>query len=482
MNALTSQPPAPQAPSATEPAGPLVVPEIVTGLATLADAALIVAAALFAWLLSLTGITTAIAAEDRYALVTILAAILFVSIVRRGRGYTLPSLADRRAGMLLAALAWGGTLALLLMLGFVVKRSGEYSRAWMLVWTVASLASLLGMRALIAWRIGAWTRAGRFRRTVAVVGPHAEALAGRLATDASVAILGVFDEGPPRPGIAGQPASLLTVARTTRLDEIILAAPLEDEATLARLVELLHELPADLRLAAPSLAAASLGQAPPGTFTLGGIPMLVLVECPLRRWSAAVKRAEDCVLGAVLLVIAAPVMLLTALAVLATSGRPVLFRQDRFGFNNKRIGVLKFRTMHADTDPTGARATTEGDKRVTRLGRFLRAWSLDELPQLINVMRGDMSLVGPRPHAVAMEVGGSPYEAAVAGYFRRHRVRPGMTGLAQVRGLRGELTGTEDAERRLRADLDYIERWSLGLDLVILLRTAGIVLSRRNAY
>lgn len=480
VNALTSQTlPARGFPGEVPGQARAIVPEMLADLVKLADATTVLAAALLASLLAASGITSPIAPLDRYAFVTILAAMLLVAIAGRGGGYALARLAEWRGQVVQASLAWGGTLALLLGLGFLIKDTSVFSRAWMLVWTASCLGLLLAQRSFVAWRIAGWTRAGRFRRTVAIVGPRAEALAAALGENGSLAIVGLFDDGGPRPGLSGTPANLLALARGMRLDEIILAVPLDQGALLARLVARLRELPVDLRLALPSLDPSLAGGPADGAH--GGIPMLDLVERPLKRWSAAVKRTEDCVLGAVLLVLAAPVMAVVALAVLVTSGRPVLFVQDRFGFNNRRIRVLKFRTMRAGTDPSGARPTAARDPRVTRFGRLLRSWSLDELPQLVNVLRGDMSLVGPRPHAVAMEVGGSRYEEAVGGYFRRHRVRPGMTGLAQVRGLRGELAGAADAERRLRADLDYIEQWSLGLDLGILLRTVGLVLSRRNA-
>ncbi len=465
-----------------------IVPEMLTDLVKLADAVTVLVAALLAAGLAASGITSPIAPLDRYTLVTILAATLLVAIAGRSGLYRLARLAEWRGQVVQTSLAWGGTLALLLGLGFLIKDTSDFSRAWMLVWTTSCLGLLLAGRGFVAWRIAGWKRDGRFRRTVAIVGPRAEALAAALGGDGRLAIVGLFDDGlgdggdggVARSGLSGTPANLLALARGMRLDEIIFAVPLDQGAVLARLVARLRELPVDLRLALPSLDPSLAGGLAGSAH--GGIPMLDLVERPLKRWSAAVKRAEDFVLGGMLLVLAAPVMAVVALAVLVTSGRPVLFVQDRFGFNNRRIRVLKFRTMRAGTDPSGARPTTAQDQRVTPLGRFLRSWSLDELPQLVNVLRGDMSLVGPRPHAVAMEVGGSRYEEAVGGYFRRHRVRPGMTGLAQVRGLRGELAGTADAEQRLRADLEYIERWSLGLDLWILLRTSAIVLSRRGAY
>jgi polysaccharide biosynthesis protein PslA len=161
----------------------------------------------------------------------------------------------------------------------------------------------------------------------------------------------------------------------------------------------------------------------------------------------------------------------------------VFFVQKRFGFNNEVIRVLKFRTMFVDRgDPSGAQRTVHNDPRITRLGRLLRLLSFDELPQLINVLRGDMSLVGPRPHAIAMMAGDRLYWEAVEQYLHRHRVKPGITGWAQVNGLRGEVDTLEKARARVAHDLYYIEHWSCWLDLKILLKTVGILASRQNAY
>ena len=188
--------------------------------------------------------------------------------------------------------------------------------------------------------------------------------------------------------------------------------------------------------------------------------------------SSIVKRAMDLTGGLVLLVLVSPIMFVASLAVLIESGRPALFRQWRFGQGSRPVSVFKFRTMYAGSgDPTGERQTRQGDPRVTRVGRFLRRSSIDELPQLLNVVRGEMSLVGPRPHPLHMKIEGRYYFDAVKSYRGRHRVRPGITGWAQVNGSRGEVVTLEEARRRVELDLFYIRHWSLWLDLVILART-----------
>jgi exopolysaccharide biosynthesis polyprenyl glycosylphosphotransferase len=201
--------------------------------------------------------------------------------------------------------------------------------------------------------------------------------------------------------------------------------------------------------------------------------MLVdLVVRPQAGWRAAAKRASDVTGAFIALLLLAPVMLAAALAIRVETPGPVLFRQWRFGAGSRPIQVLKFRTMRADLcDVTGAARTTRQDHRVTRVGRFLRRTSIDELPQLLNVLRGDMSLVGPRPHPLHMRVGSVYYFEAVEWYRARHRVRPGITGWAQVNGSRGEVDTLEKARRRVELDLWYLANWSLSLDLLVILRT-----------
>jgi lipopolysaccharide/colanic/teichoic acid biosynthesis glycosyltransferase len=207
---------------------------------------------------------------------------------------------------------------------------------------------------------------------------------------------------------------------------------------------------------------------------VGTVPVPGVVDRPLKDWRAVAKWMEGKLLGSLLLIFVGPLMALTAILIKLDSPGPVLFVQKRFGFNNEVIGVLKFRTMHIDrADPSGAQRTVRNDPRVTRLGRILRWLSFDELPQLINVIRGDMSLVGPRPHAVAMKAGDRLYGEAVERYLHRHRVKPGITGWAHVSGLRGEVDTLEKAHARVAHDLYYIEHWSPWLDLKILLKTVG---------
>jgi len=217
-----------------------------------------------------------------------------------------------------------------------------------------------------------------------------------------------------------------------------------------------------------------------GFSALAGVPMLNVFERPLTGWGNVLKAIEDKALGAALLAAALPLCLLIALVIKLGSPGPALFRQTRYGFNNNEFTVFKFRTMHADAEADASvPQATRGDARVTCVGAFLRRTSLDELPQLYNVLRGDMSLVGPRPHAVPHN---QQYAALIGDYLSRHRVKPGITGWAQVNGLRGEIASPEIMKLRVQHDIHYIEHWSLLLDIKILLLTVLVGFVNKNAY
>jgi exopolysaccharide biosynthesis polyprenyl glycosylphosphotransferase len=217
---------------------------------------------------------------------------------------------------------------------------------------------------------------------------------------------------------------------------------------------------------------------------LGDVPVIDIFDKPIADWDVFVKAAFDKIVGALCLIALSPVMLAVALAVKLDSRGPALFKQSRYGFNNEKIEVYKFRSMYVDQlDAAARRLVTRNDPRVTRVGRFIRRTSLDELPQLFNVVfKGDLSLVGPRPHAMHARAADHLYDDVVDGYFARHRVKPGITGWAQVNGWRGETDTPEKIQKRVEYDLDYIENWSLLRDIYILALTPFALLKGHNAY
>jgi exopolysaccharide biosynthesis polyprenyl glycosylphosphotransferase len=284
-----------------------------------------------------------------------------------------------------------------------------------------------------------------------------------------------------RPG-AGTIAQLIELGRTRRIDWIIVARTSDAHDDVQALADRLRGTAAQIALwpgqmghLATPVAPAAVGQR---------VLVDVLADRPIRRSNLIVKAAEDRVLGACITLLILPLLALIALAVRLDSPGPILFRQRRHALDNGEFEILKFRTMHQDAGPPGAglEQTRRGDPRITRVGRWLREFSLDELPQLFNVLAGTMSLVGPRPHAVNMRTENRLGSEIVEDYAHRHRVKPGITGWAQVNGARGATDTSAQLERRVEFDLHYVENWSLWFDLKILAMTGRAVLRRTNAY
>jgi Undecaprenyl-phosphate glucose phosphotransferase len=279
--------------------------------------------------------------------------------------------------------------------------------------------------------------------------------------------MGTFDE-------------LSEFCRAQAIDLIIVTLPQTAESRILQLMRQLWVLPIDVRISAHH---SKLRLRPRAYSYIGDIPFLAVFDKPLSDWSWAIKEIEDRVIAAIALVMLAPVMLGVAAAVKFTSPGPVLFRQKRHGFNNQLVEVYKFRSMFTNqSDATAAKLVTKGDPRVTPVGRIIRKTSLDELPQLFNVLKGELSLVGPRPHATACRAGERLYQDVVDGYSARHRMKPGITGLAQIHGWRGETDTEEKLQRRVELDIQYIDNWSIWMDLYILAMTPISLLNTKNAY
>jgi Undecaprenyl-phosphate glucose phosphotransferase len=382
-----------------------------------------------------------------------------------------------------------GTLAVTLIL---TKAGVEFSRLWLLGWYIGGLSVLLASRAVTALLVRNWNVNGRLDRHAVLVGggkPAAElidALEGSHNTD--VSIVGIFDDRDDErsPLVVhnlpklGNIAELVEFVRRARIDLLLVTLPLTAEQRLLDILKRLWVLPVDIRLSAYT---QKLHYRPRAYSYIGNVPFLDVFDKPLGDWGAIIKAIEDKVIATLALLALSPVMLIIALAIKLESRGPVLFRQKRYGFNNELIEVLKFRSMyHEQTDAEASKLVTKGDSRVTRVGRFIRKTSLDELPQFINVLRGELSLVGPRPHATKAKAADRLYNDVVDGYFARHKVKPGITGWAQINGWRGETDTTEKLQRRVDHDLYYIENWSLAFDLYILWKTPLSLLKTESAY
>jgi Undecaprenyl-phosphate glucose phosphotransferase len=461
-------------------------PGVVTGMVRAADCGVVLLAGLLAYVTRFGDL--AITPLALYSL--IVTTLLTLNIFQLAGIYGFTSLGNLYAQGSRLLTAWVGVIFLMLALAFITKTIQDLSRIWVGLWLVYGFVGLVTARVVLKAQLLRWQRVGRLTRNVVVVGAgdHGRRLVEHLRrTDQSVRLIGLFDDRRDRVPdyVAGYPVlgnvdDLLLFARSQPIDQVVVALPGAAEERLLGCIKKLRSLAVDVRLC-PDLIGFHLPHR--GVTHMAGVPLLNVFEKPLTGWDCVVKAIEDRVLAGLILLLIAPLMLAIAIAIKATSKGPVFFRQQRYGFNNEVIDVFKFRSMYQDA--SGARDDSEvaqakrNDRRITRLGRILRRTSLDELPQFFNVLKGDMSIVGPRPHAVAHN---EQYARVIDEYLARHRVRPGITGWAQVNGLRGETETVEKMEKRVQHDLYYIENWSLGFDLRIILMTLLVGFTDPNAY
>ena len=469
---------------------PPVSPVVISGLVRLAEF-------LILWSTGLAAHLTHGALEHSYAIAYFFAipSISAISVIafqaahiNTISAFRLPLQTGIRLGLI-----WGGLLLLVLCVLGAVRPDQALSQYWLGVWAAASYAALALERGLVWLLVRALTREGRLERRTLIVGGGAAgeelivALAQQPTSD--LRVLGVFDDrnDARSPDVVGGLPKLGTVtdlvafARKTRIDLVIFTMPITAEERLLQMLRKLWVLPIDIRLAAHR---NKLRFRPRSYSYIGDVPVLDVFDKPIADWDVVIKAVFDRIVGAVALIALAPVMLVTAVAIKLDSKGPVFFKQIRHGFNNESVSVFKFRSLYADKlDYMAARAVTKDDPRVTRVGRFIRKTSIDELPQLFNVVFwGNLSLVGPRPHALTAHLSNRAYEEVVDGYFARHRVKPGITGWAQINGWRGETDTPIKIQKRVEHDLTYIENWSIFFDLYILLLTPFALMRTENAY
>ncbi|WP_069093833.1 undecaprenyl-phosphate glucose phosphotransferase [Methyloligella halotolerans] len=420
------------------------------------------------------------------------AALVYCGLVQSFGLYTIRAFREFTSSYSRIMLAWTLVLAAFMAVAFFAKVGADFSRVWLGGWYVSVLSLLLVERLSLLILMRRWLREGRLYRRAVIIGggEQAEELIRSLeaSPNTDIRIAGIFDDrGNDRisPLVAGYPKlgkvkDLVEFARKSRVDLLIISLPMAAEKRVLEILKTLWVLPVDIRLSAQNNALRFR----PHTYSyIGNVPFIDIADKPIADWDFVQKRIFDALIAGFGLVVLAPVMLAIAALVKLTSRGPVFFKQTRQGFNNELIDVYKFRSMYTDmSDAEASKLVTKDDPRVTPIGRFLRKTSLDELPQLFNVLKGDLSLVGPRPHALKAKAKDRLYADVVDGYFARHRVKPGVTGWAQIHGWRGE-TDTEDKiRRRVEHDLYYIENWSVVLDLYILLMTPVALLKTENAY
>ena len=382
---------------------------------------------------------------------------------------------------------WGLVCALLLAIGLATDALRTFDPNLLATFAMATPLAQTAAHLFMPWLLPKLV-ALRREQVAIVIGANGlgRALARSLTSDpiAQTKVAAYFDdreadrigvalEAPVRGGL-GQVADWV---RTHRVDQIYIALPMASQPRILKLLDQLRDTTASIFFV-PDIFMYDLIQA--RVDTVVGMPVVAVCETPFHGTTGLIKRLSDMVLASVAILITAPVMLAAALAIKITSPGPVLFRQRRYGLDGQEITVWKFRSMVVLEDGGDVRQATREDDRVTPLGRFMRRTSIDELPQFFNVLQGRMSVVGPRPHAVAHN---ETYRKLIKGYMIRHKVKPGITGWAQVNGARGETDTIDKMRRRIDFDLEYLRNWSLRLDLLIVWKTVWqAVRGDRNAY
>lgn len=471
-----------------EPSGQsagLVPPELVRAGVRLTEGLLTIAAGLITAAIFAIPTLPAIALSLVTGLLTV--AAFEVSGLYRSSLFPKPlEAAPRQLG------AWLASFAIVVAALHVFDLAEPVTRPWFIAWGLSGLMGLALARAGLSALVRHLARIGALYRRAVIYGASnvtvdlVRALEADIASD--IRIAGIFDDRADERVLdnihsykrLGKLEDLIGFARTTRVDLVIVALPVAAEKRLASVVDALSILPIDVKLPANSTV---IRFAPRIYSHVGTVAMIDLWDKPMTDWGWITKAVLDKTIAAAAILTLAPVMAAVAIAVKLESKGPVLFRQRRYGFNNELIHVYKFRSMYVDqADAKASKLVTRNDPRVTHVGRFIRKTSLDELPQLFNVIAGGLSLVGPRPHALQAKAAGRLYDEAVDRYFARHKVKPGITGWAQINGWRGETDTREKIEKRVEFDLQYVENWSPLFDLYILLRTPLSLLNTENAY
>lgn len=417
--------------------------------------------------------------------------IVFVSIILLDRGemYEIKAIMAPVARFDGLFISIGTAFLFLLSITFAFKSMEVYSSRWLLSFAIGSfLASwlarcilrsifrMLGDRGVVGRSLallGAGEQASRFLAQMDRVPPHFTHFAGVFAQDRAPCSADVQGHR-----IIGGLDDLITAARKGEVNDVVIAMPWSAESEILAVAERLKELPVNVFVSMDLIGFRMNFR--PTVDNAGSLPMFEVVHKPISGWNSILKRIEDLTFGTAALIALAPLLIMVAILIKLDSPGPVFFRQARLGFNNRPFDIYKFRSMyHREIPETRVKQASRGDPRITRVGRFIRRTSIDELPQLFNVIGGSMSLVGPRPHALSHN---EEFAEKVRGYFARHRVKPGITGWAQVNGLRGETDTLEKITARTEHDIYYTDNWSLMFDFRIMVLTVVSVLFHKEAY
>ena len=426
--------------------------------------------------------------------ITLIATFLFAFVAGTLKLYESNALRSLLVSVPRLFVAIVSTFGIILTIFFLLKASEGFSRIWMMLWFVLSFASIVGIRWWVMEIISSRVKEGRWKRKIAILGtgPKALSLTQMIATSGheDMAVVGVYGLTTGTEGnitqigdesfscsYGGNFTALMRQAQMGLIDDIIIAEDLDNLGLAQKILNKLNTLVVNVLYCLPMSLAGRTGG-------IGGLPLVLVYRKPLEVHSVWLKRSLDIMASGGMLLVAAPIMLGVALIIKATSPGPVFFRQQRGGFNGSTFEMLKFRSMRtgaaAQLDEEGKEMQAgKHDARITPIGRFIRRSSLDELPQLLNVLRGDMSLVGPRPHVPSHN---SYYGNLIDAYASRHKMKPGLTGWAQLNGWRGETETIEKMAKRVEYDIWYTENWSLWLDIKIIVLTPFVTLFQKGAY
>lgn len=469
------------------PASSWLRPALVERIAMVADGVLIVICGIGSAVIYHLSAQSYLGKADVYAAASLLVAINFGLLVTVQHGYRLNNITNRARQWRITLTTWTGVFAALLAIAFTMKVSEEFSRG-----TTISFY-LVGLAVLLAWKAAAARWTARGLRTGAFANSRAIMIAEFGLPASSNSVMDLAQHGyrlmrimEIRPTELASPLLLSTIAprfeelvayaRENRIEHVFLLMSWNRQHAIDSILDALKVLPVPVHLVPDAHAARFLRHPLVNT---GNTWTAELRRAPLSWNERALKRTLDLVGASLALIVFAPAMLVTAVLIKATSRGPVLFRQTRNGFNGRGFKIFKFRTMRVLEDGPRIVQASRNDPRVTGIGKWLRKTSIDELPQLFNVLKGDMSLVGPRPHAAAHN---SEYEQIIGNYAFRHHVKPGITGWAQVNGYRGETRTLDLMQKRVELDLWYINNWSVWLDVRIIVGTAMVTLGRPTAY
>ncbi|HEX4241947.1 MAG TPA: undecaprenyl-phosphate glucose phosphotransferase [Steroidobacteraceae bacterium] len=424
---------------------------------------------------------------NRSSEASVIVAVLSLILIQPPREITTQLTSARLAAVTDVIFRWLLLLAVMLAVGYVTKSLASYPRRIFMTWAVVTPVALIVVTLMMQELMHRFLMSAYDNRSAIFAGYNNASmeLSRRLANNPAMRlqVSGFFDDrSSDRLGmesdanLIGTLSDLSQYVKDHNTDVIFIALPIRHVKRVMNLLDDLRDTTASIYYV-PDVFVFDLIQARSGE--IHGIPVVAMCETPFYGYRGVAKRLTDIGLSVVILLLLLPLLLLISIMVKVSSAGPIIFKQRRYGLDGREIGVYKFRTMRVTEDGPQIRQASKTDARITRIGRILRRTSLDELPQLINVLQGRMSLVGPRPHAVAHN---EEYRKLIKGYMVRHKVLPGITGLAQVNGCRGETSQLEEMQARVNYDLDYLRRWSPMLDIKIILLTAIKIFRDDKAY